>query len=185
MRPVAIRSIATVQTKAQTSRQPAAAAPHWRLILCIAAGTLLWSSPGGAADKVRLTGLADLAFGTVGNLGLDAVRARDVCIYSNSVTSGYHVTATGTGAAGAFELSSGTDALPFDVAWNSAPGQSSGAILVPNVPLTGQISSATQQTCNSGASTTASLIIILRTATLSSSTAGNYTGTLTLVVGPE
>jgi len=183
MRPVAT-GCPTVHVEA-ARRCPPAAAVAGRLLLCIGAVALSWSAPAGAADKVRLSGLADLAFGTIGNLGLDAVRAEDVCMFSNSPTSGYHVTATGTGPGASFELSSGTDALAYDVAWNSTPGQSSGTILLPNVPLTGQTSSATQQTCNSGPATSASLIVILRSTALSSAIAGNYTGTLTLIVGPE
>ena len=47
--------------------------------------------------------------------------------------------------------------MAFDVAWNSAAGQSSGAQLSPNVPLTGQVSTATKQTCNGGPATSAIL----------------------------
>jgi hypothetical protein len=155
------------------------------LILWLAAAAALYPAPAAAADKVRITNLSDIAFGTVGNLTVDAVRAEDVCIYSSSATNGYHVTATGTGAGGAFELLSGSNPMAFDVAWSSASGQSSGSVLTPAVPLTGQVSAANQQTCNSGPATTASLIIILRAAALSSATAGTYSGTLTLVVGPE
>ena len=95
------------------------------------------------------------------------------------------VTATGTGPAGAFQLASGLGSLPFEVQWSSVSGQTSGATLSPNVPLTGQVSSATQQTCNSGPASSASLVLVLRSAALSSATAGTYNGTLTLVVGPE
>ena len=55
----------------------------------------------------------------------------------------------------------------------------------PCVPLTGQISSATQQTCNNGPANSASLVVIVRSAALSSAAAGSYSGTLTLVIGPE
>jgi hypothetical protein len=57
--------------------------------------------------------------------------------------------------------------------------------LSPNVPLTGQTSTATQQTCNSGPATSASLIVVLRSTALSSATAGTYNGAVTLLVGPE
>jgi hypothetical protein len=95
------------------------------------------------------------------------------------------VTATGTGPGGAFQLSSGALALPFEVQWSSSSGQSSGVQLSPNVPLTGQTSTATQQTCNSGPATSASLIVVLRSTALSSATAGTYNGAVTLLVGPE
>jgi hypothetical protein len=138
-----------------------------------------------ASNKVRITSLSDIAFGTVANLGVDAVRSENVCLYSETTTSGYNITAAGTGPGGAFQLSSPSGAMSFDVQWNSSSGQSSGAQLTPNVPLTGQVSAATQQTCNTGPATSASLIILLRSAALSSARAGSYNGTLTLVVGPE
>ena len=182
---MAITSVATARREGPVGSS--SARPHFRRVLglSLAAALSASSAPAAAADKVRLTNLSDLAFGTVTNLMMDAVRAENVCIYSTSRTNGYHVIASGTGPGGAFELSSGTDTLAFDVAWSNTSGQSSGSLLTPNVPLTGQVSSATQQTCNSGPATTASLVVILRSAALSSATAGTYNGTLTLVVGPE
>jgi hypothetical protein len=57
--------------------------------------------------------------------------------------------------------------------------------LSPNVPLTGQTSAASHQVCSNGPATSASLIVLLRSAGLSSVTAGTYSGTLTLLVGAE
>lgn len=147
---------------------------------------LLCGSPAFAAsNNVRITGLTDVAFGTVASLSSDAIQSQSVCLYANTASSGYNVRASGTGAGGAFTLSSGSNSLPFEVQWNSAAGQSSGAQLSENVALSGQISSATQQTCNSGPAASASLIVILRSAALSSASAGAYNGSLTLVIGPE
>jgi hypothetical protein len=157
-------------------------------MLAIASGLplLLSASPAlAAADKVRITGLTDVAFGSIANLGVDAVRNESICVYSSSATNGYNVTATGTGPGGAFQLTSGALALPFEVQWSSSSGQSSGVQLSPNVPLTGLTSTATQQTCNSGPATSASLIVVLRSTALSSATAGTYNGAVTLLVGPE
>lgn len=155
----------------------------------IAAAWLLAAAVTGtgasAAGKVRITNLSDVGFGTIANLGQDAIQSQSLCLYSNSPTSGYNITGTGTGPGGNFELSSGSGSLAYDVEWSSSAGQSSGAQLTPNVPLTGQVSTAAQQTCNSGPATSASLIIILRSAALSSATAGSYIGTLTLLVGAE
>jgi hypothetical protein len=47
------------------------------------------------------------------------------------------------------------------------------------------VSTASHQTCSTGPASSASLIILLRSAALSSARAGSYNGTLTLVVGPE
>lgn len=137
-----------------------------------------------ASNKVRISKLVDIAFGTIANLGADAVRSESVCLFADTSTNGYNVTATGTGTGGAFELS-GPGRMAYDVQWSNSSGQSSGTQLVPNVPLTGQVSSATQQTCGTGPATSASLVVILRAAALSSAGAGAYSGTLTVLIGPE
>jgi hypothetical protein len=146
---------------------------------------LVPSVADGASNKVRLTSLGDLSFGTVSDLTSDAVQSESVCIYADTASNGYNVTAIGTGAGGAFQLSSGLQSLPFEVQWSNASGRTSGVQLDPNVPLTGQTSGATQQTCNNGPASTASLVVLLPASALSSATAGSYSGTLTLVLGAE
>jgi len=147
---------------------------------------MVLASPAGAAsNNVRITNLGDIAFGTIANPSADAVQSESLCVYANTATNGYNVRAIGSGSGGAFSLSSAAGSLPFEVQWSSSSGQASGAQLLPNVALGGQISSATQQTCNSGPAASASLVVILRTAALSSASAGSYSGALTLVIGPE
>ena len=144
------------------------------------------ATPAPAAnDKARITALSDVAFGTIANLSVDAINSQSICVYSTSATSGYNVTASGSGPSGAFQLLSGAQILPFEVQWSGTSGQTSGIQLNPNVPLTGQASIASQQTCNSGPATSASLVVILRSSALTSASAGTYSGTLTLLVGPE
>jgi hypothetical protein len=151
-----------------------------------AAAALVLASPAlAAANNVQITGLSDVALGTISNFGSDTVRAQSVCAYSNTKTSGYHVTANGTGTGGAFTLASGAQTLAYDVQWSNSSGQSSGTQLGPNVALTGQTSSATQAICNKGPATTASLIVIVRSTAVAAAMAGTYSGTLTLVLGPE
>jgi len=156
------------------------------LALVGAIGLALTAGPAIAeSNKVRVTNLSDLNFGLIANLSTDAVRAESVCLFAATDTNGYNVTASGTGPAGGFELSSGSTSLSYEVQWSSSAGELSGAQLQPNVPLTGQVSAAKQQTCNNGPATSASLIIVLRSTALSSATAGTYNGILTLIVGPE
>jgi hypothetical protein len=152
---------------------------------CVAIVLLHASAASAASNKVRFSNLSDVAFGTIANLGVDAVSSESVCIYADTTTNGYNVTATGAGPGGAFQLSAGVAQMSYEVQWSSSAGASSGAQLAPNLPLTGQVSAATQQTCNSGAATSASLIIVLRSGALSSAAAGTYSGTLTLLVGAE
>ena len=162
---------------------PAASAALAATSLALA---LFASGPVSAAsNKVRITKLADVAFGSIANLSQDAVRSQSVCLYADTATNGYNITAAGTGPGGTFQLTSGADALGYQVQWSSSAGQTSGAQLAPNVPLTGQVASATHQTCGTGPATSASLIVVLPATALSSAMAGTYNGTLTLVVGPE
>lgn len=174
---------------ARASRQPARLRAGVRLLAlawAAASALLACGSPALAeSNKVRLTGLSDVGFGTLANLAADAVRSQSLCLYADTPTNGYSITALGSGSGGGFELNSGTRILPFDVSWTGVAGQSSGTRLSPNVPLTGQTSTATQQTCNNGPPTSASLIVALRSGALSNAMAGTYAGTLTLIVGPE
>lgn len=154
-------------------------------ILLGAALLAFGASPASAQNRVRITKLSDVAFGSLSNLGADAVQAQSICVFSQTATRGYHVRAMGSGPGNALALVSGSNLLAYEVQWNQLSGQSSGTQLTSGVTLTGQISAATQQTCNSGPSTSASLILILRSTALSSAAAGSYAGTLTLILGPE
>lgn len=154
-------------------------------IAALAAAVIALPCPASAANTVRITKLSDVAFGTIANLGVDTVRSQSVCIFSGTGTSGYNVRAIGSGIGNAFMLVNGTKTLAYEVQWNSNSGQTSGTNLSPNVAGTGLISTARNQSCASGPPTAASLIVVVRSAAASSATAGNYSGTLTLVFAPE
>lgn len=151
----------------------------------LALAAMVWSSAAPAGNNVRITGLSDVAFGTLANLSSDAVRSQNVCVFSNSPTNGYNIQATGSGSGGGFILASGGRTLAYEVQWAQLSGQTTGTQLSPNVSLTGQVSAATQPSCNSGPASSASLIVILRAGQLSTAAAGSYSGTLTLLVAPE
>ena len=151
---------------------------------CIAAAAM--AAPAlAASNNVRISNLSDVAFGTLTNLGADAVNSQSVCVFANTSSNGYRITASGSSSGGSFALGSGPNLLGYEVQWSPSPGQSSGTALSPNVSLTGLFTTATQQTCNSGPASSASLIVVLRSSALSSAAAGSYSGTLTLVLGPE
>lgn len=148
-------------------------------------GIVLALSPFSAAaqEQARITGLSDVSFGTIANFTSDQSIAQNVCIYSS--TDRYSVTARGSGTGNAFTLASGSNRLAYEVQWASTSGQTSGTALSPNVALTGQTSfTFLGTTCFFGIFRTASLITILRASTLSTATAGSYSGTLTLVIAP-
>lgn len=148
---------------------------------------LLLCAAGAQAQSrnVRITKLTDVPFGSIANLNIDAVQSQSLCVYANTATNGYTVTAVGSGSGGGFALGSGSQELGYEVQWADAPGQSSGTQLTPNTPLSGLTSTARQQTCNAGPPTTASLVIVLRSADLSTARAGTYSGSLTVIIGPE
>jgi hypothetical protein len=164
-----------------------------RRLVRVSLGALLLASPvypaaaqGSGADGVRISGLSDVSFGSITSFAADSVRSQSVCLYAKAPPAdNYRITASGSGSGGNFSLSSGTDALPYDVQWSNSPGQTTGIQLSPNVPLTGQPNAAKNDDCSKGPATTASLIVILRSSALASALAGSYSGSLTLLVAPE
>lgn len=134
--------------------------------------------------RVQISGLSDIAFGTV-DPAVAAASAEDVCVWSNTSGRGYTVTATGSGSSNAFALSDGTNSLAYAVEWAGTSGQSAGTALVSGTALGGLSSTATNPTCSSGPTATASLIVKMTAADLQAAVASSYTGTLTLVVAPQ
>lgn len=136
--------------------------------------------------RVRISGITDVTFSNV-DPSVAASNAQSVCVWSNTATRGYRITATGSGAAGAFTLSSGAlPVVPYTVQWASTSGQTSGTSLTTGAALAGQTSSATNSDCSTGPLKSASLVVSMGSPTLQSMTSGvTYNGTLTLVVAPE
>lgn len=137
-------------------------------------------------NRAQITGLSDISFTNVDPTAT-ATNAQNLCVWSNTSTKGYNITATGSGTAGAFTLGSGTlPAVPYSVQWSQSSGQSSGTALTRGTALSGLVSTATRPTCNSGPASTASLVVSIADTALQNMTSStNYTGTLTLVVAPE
>lgn len=154
-------------------------------------GSLGATSTGSVAitasvpSRVRISGLTNVDFTNQDPAAL-ASKAQNVCIWSNTATRGYSITATGSGAGNAFTLSNGTATVPYSVAWSGLIDQTSGSALSAGTASSTLTSSATQQLCNSGPSGSASLIVGIATADLGTMYAGsNYAGTLTLLVTPQ
>ena len=136
--------------------------------------------------RVRISGLSDVSFVNADPTSA-ATNAQNVCVWSNTSTRGYSITATGSGSGSAFTLANGANpAVPYTVQWAGSAGQSSGTGLASGAALTGLTSTATNSDCSAGPSASASLIVTIGSSTLQSMVAGvNYTGSLTLVVAPE
>lgn len=136
--------------------------------------------------RVRISGLSDVTFSNA-DPSAAVTDAQSVCVWSNTSTRGYSITATGSGAASAFTLSSGAlPVVPYTVQWAPTSGQTSGTGLTANSVLSGQTSTAINSDCSAGPAASASLVVSVGSPVLQSMTAGvTYSGTLTLVVAPE
>lgn len=157
---------------------------HGIALLCALTSTL--AAAPASAQKANISGLTDLTFTSVSFTSPSTTMSEDICVYSSSFPEKYQITASGSGIGGSFTLASGANTLAYQVAWSSSPGQTSGGTsLSAGVPLTGQTSSASQKTCNSGPATSASLIVTIPYSAVDAATAGNYSGTLSLTVIPE
>lgn len=131
------------------------------------------------AQGVQITKLSDVNFGTVTDVLADQIQSQSVCAFSGILGGRYTITASGSGAGGAFTLSNGVYALPYEVQWTNSSGQTSGTNLTANAPLAGQ---TMLLSCPVLGATNASLIVILRGIQLSKAIAGNYNGTLTIIL---
>lgn len=136
--------------------------------------------------RVRISGLTDVDL-TNSDPSANASVAQNVCVWSNTATRGYRVTATGSGAANAFTLANGAlPVVPYSVEWAGTTGQTTGTALSTGTALVGQTSSATVSDCSSGPASSASLIVRVGSSDLQAMPAATtFTGTLTLVVAPE
>lgn len=136
--------------------------------------------------RVRISGLTDVDL-TNSDPSANASVAQNVCVWSNTATQGYRVTATGSGAANAFTLANAAlPVVPYTVEWAGTSGQTNGTALATGTALVGQTSSATVSDCSSGPASSASLIVNIGSSALQAMPASTtFTGTLTLVVAPE
>jgi hypothetical protein len=154
-------------------------------------GTLGATSSGSititasVANRAQITGLSDVTFSAV-DPGTAATNAQSDCVWTNTATKGYSITATGSGSGGAFTLINGALSVPYSVQWAASTGQSTGTALTAGTALPGMTSTAVNPTCSTSPTTTSSLIVGITAANLQSMTAGtSYTGTLTLLVTPQ
>jgi hypothetical protein len=147
---------------------------------------LLAAFPAAAqAQQVRITGLTDVGFGVITNFASDLTVARNVCVFSSAAGRRYAITATGSGTGGAFTLAAGSARLAYEVQWAGSRNQTSGTSLTAGVLRGGFSANTSSQTCATNPPATASLITILRNSAVSTASAGNYSGTLTLIVTPN
>ena len=85
---------------------------------CALAALLLVQPAAAPAQKVRITNLSDVDFGTIANLQSDSRRAQNICLYSNGTAGGYSVLASGSGPGSSFSLANGPSLMAYDVEWS-------------------------------------------------------------------
>lgn len=136
--------------------------------------------------RVRISGLSDVTFANA-DPSVAASNAQSICVWSNTSTRGYTITASGSGAGSAFTLSNGANpTVPYTVEWADTSAQAAGTALTAAAALTGQTSAATNSDCSAGPGSSASLIVSIGSPALQTMVGGvDYTGTLTLLVAPE
>ena len=79
-------------------------------------------------NRIQISGLADVSF-TNQDPATPAANAQNVCVWSNTSTKGYNVTATGSGTGSAFTLANGAATVSYAVEWAGSSGQSTGTAL--------------------------------------------------------
>lgn len=154
-------------------------------------GTLGTTSTGSivitvqVASRVQITALNDVTFTGI-DPSVTATNAQSNCVWSNTATKGYTITATGGGTGGAFTLRSGAlTPVSYTVQWNQSTGQSSGTALSAGTASATFNSTATTPTCATAPATTSSLIVTIPSAQLlNMASLTNYSDTLTLLVSP-
>lgn len=155
------------------------------LVRMIGVALLACAASNANAQLVQISRLTDPGFGKISNFTTDITNADNVCVYSTASGGLYHVTATGSGTGGAFTLASGANLLAYEVQWAASSGQTTGTDLTSGVASTVFTSNAVNAGCTSAPTNVATLLTILRTASVSAATSGSYTGVLTLLVAPN
>lgn len=153
------------------------------LAIAIGAGVLL-AGPC-QAQYVQVRQLGDVAFGQINTLN-DVSQSQSVSVCSTASSGHYRVRASGSGAGGAFLLTSGGNTLPYTVQWAGSTGQTSGTNLQANVNSPEFSTSLSNiLACIFTQPLTASLIVRLAGTDTANARAGDYTGTLTLLIVPS
>jgi hypothetical protein len=153
-----------------------------RVTLVLAALGIL-ASPSILFAQSAIPGTQDIVFGNVSSVYSDLVSQQSTCSFGNLLPVRYSILAVGSGSGGAFTITNGVSAIPYEVQWSQVANASSGDNLIPSVPLYNQTSGGDLLGlgCLLGVRN-ATLIVIIRSSSLQRATAGAYTGTLNLLV---
>ena len=130
-------------------------------------------------NLVQISGLANV--GLTGYVpGSDSTGSSDACVYSNAAGN-YYVTLTST--SGAFNLTDGSNTIPYAVTWDDTPASTPSPDSVVYATKSGlQAGNASSTTC--GGTPNASLAVTVNSADMAAKPAGSYSDTITILVSP-
>lgn len=128
-------------------------------------------------NVVQITGVADLDLGIHNSTATALTAFDDVCVFNS--TTNYAVTVSSANAA--YELRSGTDAIPYTVNWTDS---SNTPVALSNGNPAGGMS-GDQTSLNCGGTNNASFAVSVTAADFNSANPGTYTDVLTLMIEPE
>jgi hypothetical protein len=151
------------------------------LILAFASATPRFAY---AAGTVRITGMADFAFGSWTGTGDMVLADGTLCIYRGGTGGNkYRITASGSGSGGALTVAASSYTLAYSAGWKNTSGTSGTFTNLPRGTAVQFTSGDTaSQTCSGGWN--AAMQITFASADLSSAKMGDYSGVLTILVEP-
>ncbi|MFZ1426724.1 MAG: hypothetical protein WAS21_08160 [Geminicoccaceae bacterium] len=132
---------------------------------------------------VKLTGVGDITLAPNADaLAANVTMFDDVCVYSNvTAARNFTVTASGDGAANAFTVTDGTTPIAYTVTFKAGTG-GTGTALTAGTVSGNFANGANNYDCTGGA--TSSFDVTFSPDAMQAGFAGDYTGTLTLLVSP-
>jgi len=134
-------------------------------------------------NRALITSLSDVTF-TNADPSVAATSSQGPCVWSNTSTRNYTITASGSGTAGAFTVASGSSVIPYSVGWANSANAASPTALTAGTASSALTSNATNISCSGSGNST--LKVTIGASDLQDMIATqSYTGTLTLVVTPQ
>lgn len=139
-------------------------------------------------NTALISGIDDIAFGTLGLLPTPAVETSAMCVYAANAGA-YGITITSGSGNGAFAMNEpGGGTLAYSVRWADASGTLTA--VADGTPTTTLLGSSTELDCasdtaNGVANSNAILEVTIAEAEYNAAPSGVYTDTLTLLITPE
>lgn len=128
-------------------------------------------------NAVQISAVNDINLGTYSSTATTIEASDDLCVFNS--TASYNVTVTT--ANGSFELSNGTQTIPYSLSWSDL--NNTDLAVFYSIPLTGRTGDRTSPTCDGGTNTT--VAVRVDAAAFNNAVPGTYTDTVTMMIQPE